>query len=287
MRRIVTASRTFVCAACALLFAALGVAFGGAAAAAAPNGYWVATAHGAVYPYGDASSLFGPASTIKGLRAPIVAIATTPNRDGYWMVAADGGVFAFGKAKFYGSLGNLTLNAPIAGMAASPSGRGYWLVAKDGGVFAFGDAAFRGSGVGASPGQIWIGIAPLSSAPGYVLVSETGSLLAINGPPAIPAATREILGLQGRIVGIQMTTHGIWLVGRDGGVITYDGGGFFGSLAHVALNAPIVGMTLTRDGRGYWLAAADGGVFAFGDAAFAGSTGGAPPGDRFVGLATG
>ena len=35
------------------------------------------------------------------------------------------------------------------------------------------------------------------------------------------------------------------------------------------LNAPIVGIAATPDGRGYWLVAADGGVFTFGDAAFA------------------
>ena len=32
------------------------------------------------------------------------------------------------------------------------------------------------------------------------------------------------------------------------------------------LNAPVVDMTPTADGRGYWLVAADGGIFAFGDA---------------------
>ncbi len=39
------------------------------------------------------------------------------------------------------------------------------------------------------------------------------------------------------------------------------------------LNAPIVSITPTPDGKGYWLAAADGGVFSFGDAGFYGSMG--------------
>jgi hypothetical protein len=39
------------------------------------------------------------------------------------------------------------------------------------------------------------------------------------------------------------------------------------------LNAPIVGMAATPDGKGYWLVAADGGIFAFGDAEFHGSMG--------------
>src|SRR5690348_4022535 len=79
----------------------------GSAAPAAPAplrpGYWAFTAQGGVYPYGGADSMFGPASVMSGLRAPIVGAAATPARDGYWMVAADGGVFAFGHAGFYGS----------------------------------------------------------------------------------------------------------------------------------------------------------------------------------------
>jgi hypothetical protein len=39
------------------------------------------------------------------------------------------------------------------------------------------------------------------------------------------------------------------------------------------LNAPIIGITATRDGRGYWLVASDGGIFSFGSATFYGSTG--------------
>jgi hypothetical protein len=39
------------------------------------------------------------------------------------------------------------------------------------------------------------------------------------------------------------------------------------------LNAPVVGMAATADGKGYWLVAADGGIFAFGDAGFQGSMG--------------
>ena len=52
------------------------------------------------------------------------------------------------------------------------------------------------------------------------------------------------------------------------------------------LNAPIVGITATPDGRGYWLVAADGGVFTFGDATFEGSDAGTTTqGASAVGLA--
>jgi N-acetylmuramoyl-L-alanine amidase len=46
-----------------------------------------------------------------------------------------------------------------------------------------------------------------------------------------------------------------------------------GSAGDLTLNAPVVGMAATPDGRGYWLAASDGGVFAFGDARYEGSGG--------------
>lgn len=62
---------------------------------------------------------------------------------------------------------------------------------------------------------------------------------------------------------------GYWLVKpSDGGVFAEDNAPFFGSLAGVPLNAPIVAAWATPSGNGYLLLAADGGVFAFGDAHF-------------------
>jgi hypothetical protein len=43
---------------------------------------------------------------------------------------------------------------------------------------------------------------------------------------------------------------------------------FYGSMGGKHLNAPIVGLQPTPDGKGYFLLGADGGVFAFGDAHF-------------------
>ena len=47
-----------------------------------------------------------------------------------------------------------------------------------------------------------------------------------------------------------------------------------GSTGGIHLDAPIVGMAPTPDGRGYWLVAGDGGIVPFGDAGGHGSTGG-------------
>ena len=51
------------------------------------------------------------------------------------------------------------------------------------------------------------------------------------------------------------------------------------------LNAPIVGMAPTGNGKGYWNVASDGGLFAFGNAAFHGSMGGQHLNQPIVGMA--
>ena len=117
---------------------------------------------------------------------------------------------------------------------------GYWLVGSDGGIFTFGSAQFYGS---------------------------TGSL-----------------HLQRPVVGIVPSSDrgGYWLDASDGGIFSFGDAGFYGSIPGLglhpagsgladSLDAPIVGMVPSADGRGYFMVASDGGVFAFGDARFAGS----------------
>ena len=61
---------------------------------------------------------------------------------------------------------------------------------------------------------------------------------------------------------------GYIVVGPDGGVFTYDGAPFFGSLGGIGVKT--VGATWTLTGQGYWLLGDDGGVFSFGDAGYKG-----------------
>ena len=70
--------------------------------------------------------------------------------------------------------------------------------------------------------------------------------------------------------------HGYWEVASDGGIFSFGNAGFYGSMGSTPLNAPMVAMVSTADGRGYWTVASDGGIFAFGDAGFYGSMGGKP-----------
>ena len=81
------------------------------------------------------------------------------------------------------------------------------------------------------------------------------------------------------------TTLGYWTATADGRVLTYGQAKGFGSMGGQPLNAPMVGMAPTLEGKGYWLLGGDGGVFSFGDARFYGSTGGLRLNKPVVGMA--
>ena len=60
---------------------------------------------------------------------------------------------------------------------------------------------------------------------------------------------------------------------------------FYGSMGGQRLNQPVVGMSTTATALGYWLVAGDGGIFSFGDAQFFGSTGDLRLNQPVVGMA--
>ena len=78
--------------------------------------------------------------------------------------------------------------------------------------------------------------------------------------------------------------QGYWFVASDGGIFSFNAP-FYGSMGAKHLNAPIVGMASTPDGKGYWFVASDGGIFSFGDAKFYGSMGGKHLNAPIVGMA--
>ena len=79
---------------------------------------------------------------------------------------------------------------------------------------------------------------------------------------------------------------GYWTVAADGGVFSFGGSAFYGSMGGKALSKPIVGMAVAPGGGGYYLVASDGGVFSFGPAAaFYGSMGGKWLSKPIVGMA--
>ncbi len=195
------------------------------------------------------------ASSSPTIQGKVVAISATSS-GGLIVASNSGGVAADGSAQSYGSTysdgmtglsGTKPLAAPIVGMASIPGGSGYYLVGADGGVFNFGSAPYHGS-------------------------TYTYGITGLSGSHPLNAP----------IVGMASTPHGngYWLVAADGGVFNFGSAKFYGSTYTYGitglsgkrpLNAPIVAMVPTPDGKGYWLVAKDGGVFDFGDAKFYGS----------------
>jgi hypothetical protein len=66
------------------------------------DGYWLCTADGRVYAFGQAQ--FHGSLAGHDLNAAVAGMLATPTGSGYWLFAGDGGVFAFGDACFHGSL---------------------------------------------------------------------------------------------------------------------------------------------------------------------------------------
>ncbi len=246
----------------------------------APDGYWMMTAAGTVYPFGDVQSFGNPASsgsvfedfaatpTGRGYwtidqNGTVTAfgdatwegnantaywwadevatsISATPNGAGYWIFTNYGRVLDFGFAESYGGLERKTLNGPVLDSIPTPSGLGYYMVASDGGIFAFGDAAFYGS----------MGDKHLN-APVQSLVPDPDG-------------------------------RGYWLVASDGGVFAFEAG-FRGSMGDKQLNKPMKGMVAYGDG--YLMVGTDGGIFNFSNRAFRGSLGGNPPASQVQSVA--
>jgi hypothetical protein len=128
---------------------------------------------------------------------------------GYLLVDAAGEVFPFGDATWHGDLRGVHLDAPIVGIAGAPD-VGYWLVGADGGVFAFGAVPYLG------------GMANVHLDAPIVAILNTG------------------LGLSYDLEGAD---GGVFAFGTSSGVTE-----FFGSAAGEALNAPIVGASLSAVG---------------------------------------
>jgi hypothetical protein len=137
-----------------------------------------------------------------------------------------------------------------------------------------------------APGRITapiVGITPTLDGDGYTIYGVDDDTYAFgdstipNGPPS----GRTLQPTVGMVM--DPAGQGSWTVDARGGI-----GGeapFFGSEGPTVLNAPIVSMAATADGRGYYMAASDGGVFTFGDSVFHGSMGGEHLNQPIVGMA--
>jgi hypothetical protein len=152
------------------------------------------------------------------------------------------------------------------------------------GVYLYGASAvdFGSSGCWSHPtvesdeslGVVVPGCARSGSSVQVVVPPDTSNGLAFNpAGPVVSAAASSTFRTPFVGMAATPTGGGYWEVASDGGVFTFGGAGFDGSMGGHHLNAPIVGMAAAPDGHGYWLVGSDGGVFAFGSAGFHGGAG--------------
>ncbi|HEY3240451.1 MAG TPA: phosphodiester glycosidase family protein [Acidimicrobiia bacterium] len=204
------------------------------------NGYWVVDDAGHVFGLGDAPH-FGNADPSKLVSGEkVTSLSATPSGAGYWIFTSKGRALTFGDAQHRGDLSAIKLNGPVLDSVATPSGNGYYMVASDGGVFTFGDAGFYGS-----TGGIRLNAAVQSLVP---------------DPDGV----------------------GYWLVASDGGVFAFQAP-FRGSMGGTKLNRPVSGMVAF--GNGYLMVGEDGGIFNFSDKPFHGSLGACPASSPVISVA--
>jgi ribosomal protein L24E len=204
------------------------------------NGYWVVDDAGHVFGLGDASH-YGNANPASLVSGEkVTSLSATPSGLGYWIFTSKGRALRFGNAQFLGDMSARTLNGPVLDSVATPTGNGYYMVASDGGVFSFGDANFFGSMGGRR-----------LNAPVQSLVPDPDGA-------------------------------GYWLVASDGGVFAFTAE-FRGSMGGRQLNRPVSGMVAF--GNGYLMVAEDGGIFNFSDKPFHGSLGGCPTNSPVISVA--
>ena len=131
---------------------------------------------------------------------------------------------------------------------------------------------------------------PVSSLLSFQITSGTGAGAFYFPPAPSPAnviATYQVIpALEELPFPWGVSGGGYFEVAPDGGVFNYGNASFFGSMGGRKLNAPVVGIASTPDGKGYWEVAADGGIFGFGDALYSGSMGGRKLNAPVVGIAS-
>jgi hypothetical protein len=120
--------------------------------------------------------------------------------------------------------------------------------------------------------------------------ADTGAFFSPFGSPTtgdLFASFQAVPALMGVSFPFGPVGLSYWLAGSDGGIFSFGGATFYGSMGGKALDKPVVGIAPTLNDGGYWEVASDGGIFNFGNAGFYGSMGGKTLNKPVVGLAAG
>jgi hypothetical protein len=246
------------------------------------SGYWMLSADGTVYSFGDAPPL---ANAMPTAGSDEVDIEPTPSGNGAWLVDATGRVTATGDAVHLGDADRSRLlpGEEVTSLSGTPSGAGYWLFTSRGRAMPFGDAAFFGDMSGTALNGPVLGSIPTPSGQGYYMVASDGGIFAFGD-----ARFRGSMGGTRLNAPVQSLVpagdgQGYWLVAADGGIFAFGDAPFRGSMGGTRLNKPVTGMV--RFGDGYLMVAQDGGIFDFSSQPFSGSLGGHPPARPIVSVA--
>jgi len=213
------------------------------------HGYWIATANGTVFAFGDAVS-YPSALSPKG---QAVAIVPSNVGVGYWLACSTGAVFAFGDARLHGSLSGHALSTPIVAMAATPNARGYWLAASGGQVFGFGDAQLYGSASAELGNNHVVAMAGTPDGKGYWLAASNDEVFGFGDARSYGAPAGELGSSHLAAMAATPDGKGYWLAASNGEVFGFGDARSYGSAASVVKKRPVVTMATVTGGRGYWL----------------------------------
>jgi hypothetical protein len=247
----------------------------------ARSGYWMLSADGAPYSFGQAPPL-GGASPSPG--SDEVDIESTPTGDGAWLVDDRGRVTQEGDALRLPGVdpGRLIPGEKVTSLSATPSGAGYWIFTSRGHVLPFGDATFYGDMAGVSLNGPVLDSVPTPSGKGYYMVASDGGIFAFGDARFSGSMGGSHLNAPVQSLVPDGDDEGYWLVASDGGIFAFDAP-FRGSMGGTRLNKPVTGMV--RFGDGYLMVAEDGGIFDFSSQPFSGSLGDNPPTRPIVSVA--
>jgi hypothetical protein len=182
----------------------------GAGLAITPDGagYWLVTATGTVYAYGDATT----GTSVPSPACPIIGAVGNPN-GGYYAYTACGNIYNEGGAAWYGSQAGKITNG--AGLAVTADGGGYWLITATGAVYAYGDAT---TGTSISPACPIIGAAG-DPAGGYYAYTACGNIYNEGGAAWYGSQAGNITNGAG--LAVTADGGGYWLITATGTVYAY------------------------------------------------------------------
>jgi hypothetical protein len=224
------------------------------------NGYFVATADGGLYAFGDAQNIL---RRIDAKATVDPARGVTESR----LIAAA-----------------MAAGTQVSDIEVTADGRGLWILLTDGRILNLGTAtaapgvaaAQLTDAVAAQAEQV-VGLATTRDRDLWVFTSA-GRIVPQFGvlPASVQADMDAVLALDllGPIIAAEPTVDGTGLYAQasDGGVFTYSApfhGSVYDAIAQargvpvgsIGPDLPVVGLTVDPDGDGYWVVAADGGIF--------------------------